>query len=134
MEKGLGELSFVEQVLTEVVVEIETYFFVNFDLLENYLYSVWVVVIDDVERDDFETGVNFENHTSHPSRGDVILYPGGFSETEILLAYGSACFASRVGQLAGNHFLTIVKGVDNLNGLGELALWEGAQDITFEKL
>ena len=62
------------------------------------------------------------------------MYPGGFSETEILLAYGSTCFASRVGQLAGNHFLTIVKGVDNLNELGELALWEGAQDITFEKL
>ena len=83
---------------------------------------------------DFEAGVGFENHTSHPSRGDLLLYPGGFSETEILFAYGSSCFASKMGQLAGNHFLTIVEGADGLSALGKLVLWEGAQDITFEKL
>ena len=33
-------------------------------------------------------GVNYENHTSHPAPGQVILYPGGISETEILLVYG----------------------------------------------
>ncbi|MBQ1766568.1 MAG: DUF3830 family protein [Aquincola sp.] len=26
--------------------------------------------------------VGFENHTSHPSVGDVLFYPGGYSETE----------------------------------------------------
>ena len=83
---------------------------------------------------DFKTGIDFENHTSHPSRGDVILYPGGFSEREILLAYGNACFASQVGQLAGNHFLTIVEAAENLAELGRLTLWEGAQNIVFEKL
>ena len=31
---------------------------------------------------DFQMGVDFENHTSYPSRGDVLLYPGGISETE----------------------------------------------------
>lgn len=81
---------------------------------------------------DFEVGVGYENHTSHPSRGDILLYPGGFSETEILFPYGSARFASKVGQLAGNHFLTVVTGQEQLAQLGKLVLWEGAQDIVFD--
>ena len=81
---------------------------------------------------DFETGLDFENHTSHPSRGDVLLYPGGYSETEILFVYGSSCFASKMGQLAGNHFLTVCKGHANLEAFGQLVLWQGAQAIEFK--
>jgi hypothetical protein len=77
-------------------------------------------------------GVGFENHTSHPSVGDILFYPGGYSETEIILAYGACRFASKMGQLAGNHFLTIVDGCENLRELGRKTLWEGAQDILFE--
>lgn len=83
---------------------------------------------------EFKLGVGFEHHTSHPSRGDILFYPGGYSETEILFPYGSACFASKMGQLAGNHFLTIVDGREQLPTLGKLVLWEGAQDIVFEEL
>jgi len=83
---------------------------------------------------EFEVGVGFENHTSHPSRGDILLYPGGYSETEILFPYGSTLFASKMGQLAGNHFLTIIEGQENLPELGRLVLWEGAQDIVFERI
>jgi len=79
-----------------------------------------------------ETGVKFENHTSHPAPGEVLLYPGGYSETEILFPYGATCFASKLGQLAGNHFLTITEGRENLRKLGEKVLWEGAHDIVFE--
>ena len=64
--------------------------------------------------------------------GQVILYPGGISETEILLAYGGVRFASKVGQLAGNHFLTLTEGLENLYPLGRKCLWEGAQAIRFE--
>lgn len=78
--------------------------------------------------------VGFENHTSHPSVGDILFYPGGFSETEIIVAYGSCCFASKMGQLAGNHFLTIVEGKEHLRKLGTKVLWEGAQDILFEQI
>ncbi len=81
---------------------------------------------------DWKLGVGFENHTSFPSVGDVLFYPGGFSETELLIAYGSCSFASKMGQLAGNHFLTIVEGKQNLRELGRRALWEGAQDVIFE--
>jgi len=90
--------------------------------------AVWVPL------GEFKLGVGFENHTSHPSVGDILFYPGGFSETEILIAYGSCCFASKMGQLAGNHFLTIVEGREKLREVGVKTLWEGAQDIVFEAL
>ena len=56
---------------------------------------------------DLDFGVTYENHTSYPAPGQIILYPGGISETEILLAYGGVHFASKMGQLAGNHFITL---------------------------
>ena len=82
---------------------------------------------------DLDLGLGYENHTSFPAPGQIILYPGGISETEILLAYGSVRFASKVGQLAGNHFLTIIEGADQLPALGKMTLWQGAQDILFER-
>src|ERR1700758_2113376 len=81
---------------------------------------------------DLDFGVSYENHTSYPAPGQIILYPGGISETEILLAYGSVRFASKVGQLAGNHFLTITEGAAQLRALGEHVLWKGAQKVRFE--
>ena len=81
---------------------------------------------------EFELGVGFENHTSHPSAGDILFYPGGYSETEIILAYGACSFASKMGPLAGNHFLTVVEGKEHLRELGRKVLWEGAQEVVFE--
>ena len=76
----------------------------------------------------------FENHTSYPAPGEILFYPGGYSETEILFPYGATCFGSKLGQIAGNHFLTVVEGQENLRELGEIVLWQGAQDIFFEKV
>ena len=80
---------------------------------------------------DLDLGLAPENHTSYPAPGQVLLYPGGISETELLLAYGAVRFASKVGQLAGNHFLTVVEGGEQLAALGKLVLWSGAQEIEF---
>jgi hypothetical protein len=80
---------------------------------------------------DYDLGLGPENATSYPAPGHVILYPGGVSETEILIAYGPCCFASKAGQLAGNHFLTIPDGLEDLATLGRLTLQKGAQPITF---
>lgn len=74
--------------------------------------------------------IPLENSTSHPSRGDVLLYPGGISEMEIIFAYGSCCFSSKIGQLAGSHFLTITEGLDRLPEFGRHVLWDGAQDLS----
>ena len=82
---------------------------------------------------DMDFAVGYENHTSYPAPGQIILYPGGISETEILLAYGGVHFACKMGQLAGNHFITITSGQDNLAALGKMTLWQGAQKIVFER-
>src|SRR5882672_8224005 len=79
-------------------------------------------------------GVPFENHTSHPAPGQILLYPGGFSETEILVPYGNTMFSSKLGQLAGNHFLTVIEGQEQLAELGRRVLWEGAQDVVFDQV
>ena len=80
---------------------------------------------------DFDLGLSFENHTSHPAPGEILLYPGGYSETEVLFPYGNTLFASKMGQLAGNHFLTIIEGKEQLKEVGRRVVWEGAQDVMF---
>jgi hypothetical protein len=81
---------------------------------------------------DTDMGIPAENQTSYPAPGQMLLYPGGISETEILLAYGGVHFASKMGQLAGNHFVTITSALDDLPKLGKMTLWEGAQHIKIE--
>ena len=82
---------------------------------------------------DYDLGVGFEDATSYPQAGEILFYPGGYSETEILFPYYGTHFKSKLGTLAGNHFLTITEGKENLRALGEMCLWEGAQDIVFER-
>jgi Protein of unknown function (DUF3830) len=82
---------------------------------------------------DFDLGVDFEDPTSYPAPGEILFYPGGISETEILFPYAGTHFCSKAGQLAGNHFLTVTEGKEHLRPLGELILWEGAQDIFFDR-
>src|SRR6202012_2381172 len=81
---------------------------------------------------DLDFGVGYENHPSSPAPGHIILYPGGISETEILLAYGGVHFASKMGQLAGNHFITLTSNLDKLPELGKTVLGKGAQKDRFE--
>jgi Protein of unknown function (DUF3830) len=83
---------------------------------------------------ELDLGLGHENATSYPAPGQLLLYPGDVSETEILFAYGAVRFASKVGQLAGNHFLTIIEGAELLPELGRLTLWQGAQPIEFTTL
>ena len=96
----------------------------------------WIPMGDD------KLPVGFENHTSHPAPGEIIVYTGDLSEGEILIAYGGVTFSSKLGQLAGNHFATIVgvagdtsrdRIAEALREMGRRVLWEGAQDIAIEE-
>jgi hypothetical protein len=83
---------------------------------------------------DRELGIGPENATCYPAPGDLLLYPGGISETELLFAYGHSAFASKAGALAGNHFATVLEGGEHLASLGRLTLWQGAQPISFRQV
>jgi hypothetical protein len=83
---------------------------------------------------ELELGLGPENANSYPAAGDLLLYPGGVSEVEILFPYGATCFASKMGQLAGNHFATVQRGRVHLPELGRRVLWEGSQNIHISEL
>jgi hypothetical protein len=78
---------------------------------------------------DLDAGVGAENHTQRPAPGEILLYPGGISETEILIPYGETAFASKAGPLRGNHVMTVMDGGEQLSELGRRVVWHGAQPI-----
>lgn len=86
-----------------------------------------------LEMKPYEVEAPQENATSYPGPGQLLYYPGGVSEKEILIPYGSAIFASKFGLLPGNHFATIDEGVDWLEEMGELVFRGGAQSIRIER-
>jgi hypothetical protein len=82
---------------------------------------------------ELDVGVGFENATTYPNPGELLLYPGGVSETELLFPYGHTAFASKAGALAGNHFATVLEGAETLRELGVRCLWQGAQEIAIRE-
>ena len=100
---------------------------------ENLLHVRWSGESTWVPLGEFAFGVPPENATTYPLPGEILLYPGGLSETEILIPYGRTQFGSKAGLLAGNHFLTVVSGMEQLADLGRLALWKGAQPILIDR-
>ena len=82
---------------------------------------------------ELELGIGAENATSYPGPGELLLYPGGLSEVEILFPYGATLFASKMGQLAGNHFATIEAGRERLPELGNTVLWDGALELSIQE-
>ena len=99
---------------------------------QNLLHVRWSGESTWVPLGSLELGLPPENATVYPLPGEILLYPGGLSETELLIPYGRTQFGSKAGLLAGNHFLTIVSGHEHLPDLGRLTLWEGAQPILID--
>ena len=79
--------------------------------------------------DHLDLDIEFENHTIYPSKGEFLVYPGFISVKEILIPYGPTAFASKMGLLPGNHFATIMSGLEQLEVLGRRVALEGAQDV-----
>ena len=101
-------------------------------LKEHLLHVRWSGESTWVPLGNLEVGVPPENATVYPLPGEILLYAGGLSETEVLIPYGRTQFGSKAGLLAGNHFLSIVSGSEHLPDLGRLTLWEGAQPILID--
>ncbi len=92
-------------------------------------YATWID-IDDVALPELPR----ENHTTYPSRGDVLLYPGYRNEQEILLSCGPTCFRSPAGELAGNHVAILDASRAELAALERRTIEEGALPVTVRAL
>lgn len=133
IEIVVGNLRFLARLETEKAPKTSARFRTMLPLKTKIIQARWSGEAAWIPFGELNLDLGYENHTSYPAPGHLLLYPGGVSETEILFPYGSTMFASRVGQLAGNHFATIYEGNEHLAELGKRVVWEGAQDITFEE-
>ncbi len=129
-----GDFEFTGTLLEDVAPETCRVFKAMLPLTSKFIHVRWSGEGIWIPYGDFRTGLEYENHISHPAAGEMLLYPGGISEMEIILSYGRCCFACQYGQLAGNHFLTITEGLDRLYEFGRKVLWEGAQELRIELL
>jgi hypothetical protein len=133
IEIVVANLRFIARLETEKAPKTSARFRAMLPLKTKIIQARWSGEAAWIPFGELNLDLGYENHTSYPAPGHLLLYPGGVSETEILFPYGSTMFASRVGQLAGNHFATIYEGNEQLGELGKRVVWEGAQDITFEE-
>jgi hypothetical protein len=124
-----GEYKFVGQLLTDQAPETCRVFLSMLPMKSKFIHVRWSGEGIWIPFGELRTGLQLENHISHPAIGEMLFYPGGVSEMELILSYGRCCFASQYGQLPGNLFLTIVEGLENLSAFGKKVLWEGAQDV-----
>lgn len=129
-----GEYIFTGKLLTEEAPETCRVFKEMLPLRSRFIHVRWSGEGIWIPYGDLRTGLAYENHTSHPAAGEMLLYPGGISEMEIIMSYGRCCFASQHGQLSGNHFLTVTEGLEDLYDFGRKVLWDGAQDIEIHLL
>ena len=128
-----GELRFVAILEEEAAPETVAAFRRLLPLESRVIHARWSGEACWIPFGDLDVELGPENATSYPAPGQILFYPGGLSETEILFPYGSTAFASKAGALAGNHFATVLEEVAGLGELGRRTLWEGAQPIRFEE-
>ena len=89
----------------------------------------WSGEADWIPWGDLELGIGPENATCYPNPGELVLYPGGVSETEIL--------SLRLRQLrtrratGGQPLRDDRRGRRAPAGARRALLWEGAQAIIF---
>jgi hypothetical protein len=133
IEIVIADLRFLAHLETEKAPQTCARFLAMLPLKAQILQARWSGEAAWIPFGELNLDLGYENHTSYPAPGHLLLYPGGVSETEILFPYGSTMFASKAGQLAGNHFATIYEGNEQLAELGKRVVLKGAQEITFEE-
>ena len=135
LEITAGDLRFLARFEEELAPKTVTAFRGILPFEEQIIHCRWSGESNWIPWGDRELGIGPENATSYPHPGELALYPGGQSETELLFPYGYCSFASKAGHLWANHFATIVPASleddwqARLREMGRRCLWEGAQAI-----
>jgi hypothetical protein len=129
LEIAAGDYRFVARLEEELAPETVTAFRKLLPLESRIIHARWSGEACWIPFGELDVGFGSENATCYPAPGQLLFYPGGVSETEILFPYGPTAFASKAGLLAGNHFATVLEGVEQFGELGRKVLWEGAQPL-----
>jgi hypothetical protein len=127
----VGDLRFVAKLETGLAPRTCAAFLRILPLEDRLIQTRWSGESAWIPMGERDVGVGVENALIEPLPGQILLYPKAISETEILFPYGITRFASKFGPLAGNHFLTLTEGMDQLEEVGRRVLYDGAQPIRF---
>jgi uncharacterized protein DUF3830 len=133
IEIVVGDLRFVARLEEDAAPQTVAAFRRLLPLRSRIIHARWSGEAAWIPFGELDVGIGPENATCYPAPGELLLYPGGVSETELLFPYGATSFASKAGPLAGNQFATVVEGNERLRELGKRVLWEGAQEIAFDE-
>ena len=71
-----GEFRFVGELLTEEAPETCKVFESMLPLKSQFIHVRWSGEGIWIPYGDMRTGLDYENHTSHPAKGEMLLYPG----------------------------------------------------------
>ena len=96
-----GPFSFIARLEEETAPETVAAFRRLLPLESRIIHVRWSGEAGWIPFGDLDLGLGPENATCYPHPGEIVLYPGGVSETEILLAYGYVSFASKAGRARG---------------------------------
>lgn len=131
-----GDYTFIGKLEEEQAPKTCEWFLNQLPYKAHFIQGAWSGAIFFTDLKDLGQGVPYEKATSYPAPGQVLMYPGDEKGNggEIYIPHGGNCFACPTGQLAGNHFMTIIEGADRLSEFGHKVRWEGAQELLFEKL
>jgi uncharacterized protein DUF3830 len=80
---------------------------------------------------DLNLQLPLESEVHAPEPGQLLYYPGGIGESEILLPYGTTRFECSAGSLSGTPFLRIYDDLDRLASVGRSVLWQGERAVKF---
>ena len=76
-----GEFRFVGKLLTEEAPETCRVFENMLPLKSQFIHVRWSGEGIWIPYGDLRTGLDYENHTSHPAKGEMLLYPGGIKSS-----------------------------------------------------
>ena len=97
VEITVGDLRFLARLETDAAPKTCHVFQSMLPLKSQLIQARWSGEAAWIPLGGLQLGLGYENHTSHPAAGQLLLYPGGISETEILFPYGWTLFASKAG-------------------------------------